>query len=281
MSKASKDDRKDGKPDYSLLPKVFLDQVAFCMQAGVEKYGRYNYTLGHNLSQLTAAAARHLKLIEAGEDVDQELSDRAGTEVTHAAAVCSNMLMLLHQVELGTLTDDRLCNTDLRKDPPENLKMCRNTLQEIEEEYSEEEMLEQSLWKAEAEYESIQLHTVRYVYLDEVPLEVSTIEELQSRIQGEDLDGEETELKWQWEEELDDENAKRLKHPIESREVLPFLEILYEFPTYMEGSLSFKKYTEVIPTSDFALYKEQYFHVKILSQLTESEAEVRGYSKDD
>lgn len=105
--KASKNDKQDNKPDYSLLPKVFMDQTSFVMMAGAEKYGRYNYTKGHDISQLIAAAERHLKCIQDGEDIDKDCSDRVGVDVHHAANVAANMLMLLHQRELGTLTDDR------------------------------------------------------------------------------------------------------------------------------------------------------------------------------
>jgi hypothetical protein len=104
---ASKNDKLDNKPDYSLLPKVFMDQVSFVMMAGAEKYGRYNYTKGHNMSQLLAAAERHLKAIQEGEDIDKDCSDRVGIDIHHAANVAANMLMLLHQLELSTIIDDR------------------------------------------------------------------------------------------------------------------------------------------------------------------------------
>jgi hypothetical protein len=83
--KASKNDQVDNKPDYSLLPKVFMDQVSYCMMAGAEKYGRYNYTKGHNINQLLAASGRHLKAIQEGEDVDQDTTDRVNETVYHAA----------------------------------------------------------------------------------------------------------------------------------------------------------------------------------------------------
>ena len=107
IEKASKNDTLDNKPDYSLIPKVLLDQIAYVMMAGQDKYGRYNYTKGHKINQLTSAAARHLKHIEDNEDLDKDTSDRVNQEIHHAACVCANMLMLLHQRELGTLEDDR------------------------------------------------------------------------------------------------------------------------------------------------------------------------------
>ena len=104
---ANKNNKKDNKPDYSLIPRILMDQVSYAMMAGEDKYGRYNYCKGHSYNQLLAAAERHIKAIQEGEDIDRDTSDRVGVEVTHAACVVSNMLMLLHQVELETITDDR------------------------------------------------------------------------------------------------------------------------------------------------------------------------------
>lgn len=106
-AKASKNDKADAKPDYSMLPKIFMDQVAYVMMAGASKYGRFNYTKGHEITRLTSAATRHLKLIESGEDVDADTSERLGVEIHHWACVAANALMALHQLELGTAVDDR------------------------------------------------------------------------------------------------------------------------------------------------------------------------------
>jgi hypothetical protein len=106
---ASKNDRRDKKPDYSLIPRVFMDQLSYCMEAGAIKYGRHNYTQGHELLQLTAAATRHIKLIEEGEDIDKDTSERVGVDVHHWACIAANALMALHQLKLGTLKDNRHC----------------------------------------------------------------------------------------------------------------------------------------------------------------------------
>ena len=110
---ADKNDSKDNKPDYSLMPKVFMDQVSYCMMAGAQKYGRYNYTKGHKYSQLIAAAERHLKCLQDGEDIDQDTSTRVQTPITHAACVAANMLMLIHQDSIGTIEDDRFDPAEL------------------------------------------------------------------------------------------------------------------------------------------------------------------------
>jgi len=112
MSSAKKNDVLDKKPDLSLLPKIFKEQVAYGMMAGAQKYGRNNYLEGHSINQLIAAAERHLDAIKDGEDIDQDTTDRVERTVYHAALVCTNMLMLLHQQQVGTLKDDRFYKED-------------------------------------------------------------------------------------------------------------------------------------------------------------------------
>jgi hypothetical protein len=110
---AAKNDKLDCKPDYSLIPKAFMDQVAYVMMAGELKYGRHNYCLGHEITQITAAQGRHIKLIESGEDVDWDTTNRlrevfpGAPEITHLACVAAGSLMALHQRELGSLRDER------------------------------------------------------------------------------------------------------------------------------------------------------------------------------
>lgn len=96
---ASKHDK--AKPDLSLLPKIFLEEVAKAFMVGEKKYGRYNYTKGHKASQLVAAAQRHITAWYQGEENDPV----DGQHHLGAAAAC--MAMALRQAELGTLKDDR------------------------------------------------------------------------------------------------------------------------------------------------------------------------------
>lgn len=90
-----------GKPDLSLIPYCVEAALARVMQWGAAKYGRYNYTKGHDLTQLVAAIRRHAGQLLAGEDVASDSGEH------HAAHIMANCLMLLHQRELGTLRDDR------------------------------------------------------------------------------------------------------------------------------------------------------------------------------
>jgi hypothetical protein len=101
-NKASKND--SAKPDLSLLPKVFLEEVAKAFMVGEKKYGRYNYCKGHNASQLIAAAQRHLTAWFEGEEHDPIDGQH------HLGSVGACVAMLLRQKELGTMKDDRFKN---------------------------------------------------------------------------------------------------------------------------------------------------------------------------
>lgn len=96
---ASKNDKE--KPDLSLLPKVFLEEVAKAFMVGERKYGRYNYCKGHTSAQLIAAALRHLTAYNEGEEYDPVDGQ------SHLGAAGANIAMLLRQQELGTLKDNR------------------------------------------------------------------------------------------------------------------------------------------------------------------------------
>jgi hypothetical protein len=96
---AAKDDA--AKPDLSLLPRVFKEGVARVMMFGAAKYGRWNYTKGHELEQLISAAERHIDALKDGEDVAED------SQLSHWYHVAANALMAVHQLELGTLRDNR------------------------------------------------------------------------------------------------------------------------------------------------------------------------------
>jgi len=65
---ASKNDKE--KIDLSLIPYVALREESKAFMVGEKKYGRYNYCKGHKASQLVAAAMRHLKAWDEGEELD-------------------------------------------------------------------------------------------------------------------------------------------------------------------------------------------------------------------
>lgn len=97
--KASKND--SDKIDLSLIPAIALKEEAKAFMVGEKKYGRYNYTKGHKASQLVAAAMRHLTAWNEGEECDPIDGQH------HLGSVRACCAMIIRQMELGTLTDDR------------------------------------------------------------------------------------------------------------------------------------------------------------------------------
>lgn len=96
---AAKDD--GAKPDLALLPRIFKEVVARVMMFGATKYGRWNYTKGHDIEQLIAAAERHLDALKDGEDLAND------SKLSHWGHIAANCLMALHQIQLGTIRDGR------------------------------------------------------------------------------------------------------------------------------------------------------------------------------
>ena len=96
---AAKNDQ--AKADLSLIPQIFLTEVARAFMVGEKKYGRYNYCKGHKASQLIAAALRHLTAYNDGEEFDPQDGQ------PHLGSVGACIAMLLRQKELGTLDDNR------------------------------------------------------------------------------------------------------------------------------------------------------------------------------
>ncbi len=90
------------KPDLSILPLAGLCAVAAALSLGEKKYGRHDfYKGGIESHRMIAAALRHLYAWESGEDNDPE---SGASHLGHAAANC---LMLLAQMDKGTLNDSR------------------------------------------------------------------------------------------------------------------------------------------------------------------------------
>lgn len=91
--------RKDdqAKPDLSLLPKEFLEEVAKAFMHGEKKYGRYNYRAGMDWHRLVAACLRHISAFNEGEDTDSESNY---SHLGHAGA-CIAMLLVYQTNKLG------------------------------------------------------------------------------------------------------------------------------------------------------------------------------------
>ena len=91
----------NGKPDLSLVPFIAVSTEALALGFGEQKYGRYNYTNGFQVSRLTAAALRHIYQYNSGETFDPE------SGLHHIGHARATLAMLLHCEQLGTLRDNR------------------------------------------------------------------------------------------------------------------------------------------------------------------------------
>src|SRR5687768_17126074 len=100
MSEEAGRDNKD-KPDLSLIPYCFEVEVAEVMMMGSRKYQRMNYAKGHRITSLIASIKRHVGKLLSGQDIDEESGK------SHWAHIAAGCLMAIHQIELGTIKDDR------------------------------------------------------------------------------------------------------------------------------------------------------------------------------
>lgn len=91
------------KPDLSLLPKEFLDEVAFAFMYGENKYGRYNYANGLAWHRVIAAGFRHLSAFNSGEDKDVE---SGLNHLSHLGACCA-MLLVYYKRGIGEDTREK------------------------------------------------------------------------------------------------------------------------------------------------------------------------------
>ena len=91
----------NGKPDLSLVPSIFVKEVARALMYGESKYGRYNFEKGFDTHRLLGACLRHVYAWNEGEDNDPE------SGVSHLAHAAATIGMLLRCLELGTAVDTR------------------------------------------------------------------------------------------------------------------------------------------------------------------------------
>lgn len=97
MSKQEGKKHDQDKPDLSLLPKEFLDEVAKAFMHGEKKYGRYNYLNGMDWHRIIAASMRHISSFNSGEDIDTE----SGLNHLAHAGACIAMLLTYYAQNLG------------------------------------------------------------------------------------------------------------------------------------------------------------------------------------
>jgi hypothetical protein len=96
-----------GKVPLSLLPISAKAYTARAFEFGAKKYGLYNYLEGgFTTHQLISATLRHIDQHLDGEDHDVE------SGCFHVAHACANLMILMEQMALGILIDDRRMETE-------------------------------------------------------------------------------------------------------------------------------------------------------------------------
>ncbi len=91
----------DGKPRWDLLPFDALDEVAYVLAYGANKYAPRNWEKGMSWGRLLAALLRHLSQWALGREFDAE------SGMHHLAHASCCVLMLYALVLRKTGTDDR------------------------------------------------------------------------------------------------------------------------------------------------------------------------------
>lgn len=111
-----KDAIASAKPDLSLVTRAMAESIAAALQNGVVKYGRNNWrSTPVRALVYTAAAMRHLKAYEDGEDV------AADSGVHHLDHAIASLAIMRDAAAFGTLVDNRELGPLFREQttPPE------------------------------------------------------------------------------------------------------------------------------------------------------------------
>lgn len=78
----------DGKPDFSLVPMIALEECAKVFDYGRKKYSEWNWLKGQDWSHPYASLMRHLSAWQQGEEIDPE------SGLPHLGHAMCNMVML-------------------------------------------------------------------------------------------------------------------------------------------------------------------------------------------
>ena len=93
--KGIKNDRKDDKPMWELLPLLTIEEIVKVYTAGAKKYGPDNWmNLENGYERYKAALLRHICEFERGNWIDPD------TGCIHLAQVAWNAIAMLH-IEMG------------------------------------------------------------------------------------------------------------------------------------------------------------------------------------
>lgn len=116
--------QKDGKAPLELIPWEAIDEIAWAMFNGAEKYGRYNFFIDPiRAKTYIGAMFRHVKAWATGENADP---DSGRHPLAHVGACC---LIVMASEQRGTLIDDRL---ECESKSPDGSRRVENLIAEPE-----------------------------------------------------------------------------------------------------------------------------------------------------
>lgn len=130
MQQGSKNDQD--KPDMSLIPSAAELEEAFVWSKGKKKYSAYNWHNGIMYSRILAAMQRHLSLLKAGIDMDDD------TKQHHAACIrCGAAMLIQFTLEIRVELDDRIKLNSVTKEKLKKMSVGE-TIFDILKEFSDE-----------------------------------------------------------------------------------------------------------------------------------------------
>ncbi len=91
----------EDKPDISLIPTEFMEEIAKAFQYGAKKYSRHNYLTGMEWSRMYSATMRHMYKFWRGEEIDPE------TGIHHLGHAGAGLGMLFMHISHKLGTDNR------------------------------------------------------------------------------------------------------------------------------------------------------------------------------
>lgn len=129
MTKGVKNDFKDNKLRWDLLPLEELEDIVKVYTEGAKKYSDNSWQLLENgYSRYKAALFRHLVLFEKGEEIDNETGCR------HLAQVAWNAIAMLYHSKHNKAIENLTKSLDKRI--KEKISNCNIILDTLENEYN-------------------------------------------------------------------------------------------------------------------------------------------------
>lgn len=93
------------KAPIDLIPYEALEEMAFTLAAGEQKYGTASWAKGLKLRRLLSAALRHIGQFNSGEDFDNE------TKTIHLSNAAVNLVFAIWMYKNRPDLDDRWIKT--------------------------------------------------------------------------------------------------------------------------------------------------------------------------